>query len=228
MAQKIELRIRAFFKPPATLKEMILFNLNFNAILWVIGLTLVTIFSLATDGQLLTVNPLQWRAFAVWNAHHSLILFMITGFFLLLWLGDHVAPILAAVALWYAIAWHELDWWIVDFIRMVFVTHDPFNPLWFFGWLSTAAAIALFVWKPLMRAPMIWKYVAGMAAFYVFWFAVGFPITVNFSGPTALYSEVWVSGFEIISWIYALVLFYFLARKAVLRWQGQRELKFNR
>jgi len=214
----------SWFRFPVSRRGFVLWQLNINAALWVMGLTIVTAYSLFTDGQLLTVDPLQWRAFGVWNAHHSLILFTITGFFLLLWLHDHVAPILAAVALWYAIAWHEIDWWITDFIRMVFVTQEGFNPLWFFGWLGMAAAIALFVWKPLMRAPMIWKYVAAMGAFYVGWFSIGFPITVNFAGPTVLYSAAWVSGFEIISWIYALTIFYFLARKAIQNWQSQRKL----
>jgi hypothetical protein len=175
--------------------------------------------------------PLRWGSWEAWrpelwraaggitnpsiNTHHTLVIWGLIVLWFVLTYAVRLNPMLAVFATFIVLAWHEILWWVVDY-----VVGDLANPLWLLGGylypLSTILAVfyTLMVNKP-------WRYIAAMGVFYVAWYEIGFPVTVHFHGRTALYGDAFTNWLEIGSWAFACVAFYVLERKRLVAWQAR-------
>jgi hypothetical protein len=183
--------------------------------LWELGLGVLP-FVFGTLGP----DPLLWRAWssadpASFGGHHTLILVMYSIVFLAIWKGLSIKPVLAASAIFYVVAWHELLWWAAD----VGSIGTGFLPAVATGYLFPLCFGAVLIYPQIVK--LHWKYVLWMVGFYAVWLAIGFPVTINFvpGGITVYYLVPWVNGLEILSWVWAFVGFWVLCRMELTKSQ---------
>lgn len=191
--------------------------------LWVVGLGILP-YIFGTKGGW---DPLLWRSdVASLASHHTIILDAFSITFLLMWKRLGINPVLAACSIFFVVAWHETLWWITDLAYFTF-NHIPYSSWWFYGWLSTLCYFTLVVYPQYVILPK--KFLLAGVAFYLAWFAAGFPVTVNFTGITIYYLSPVVNGvWEIGGWVYFLAAFYFLAKKMLLKRQGEMSLAVSK
>lgn len=159
---------------------------------------------------ILPSNPIVWRAF---DGHRVFLVWMCVGsYFISRRLG--VSSVVALVGLAFPFFSHESMWWITDLVYYL-VYHVSFSVWWFLGPFQFAALYTFFMWKRL-GLPWPKRFLLMMGAFYIGWFAIGFPVTVNYvyvfpytgMGNTPYFTALWVSGIEYLSWAVALVGFW--------------------
>ena len=185
--------------------------------LWMLGVSIVPF---VLGNEMVEGDPLLWRAndAASFGGHHTLILMAVAFSFLWAWRRLKLTPILAGAAILYMMSWHEMEWWLTDAAWFLYNGHLGFAAglpgELLSGYLFPVTLIVMMFYIPAVRPH--WKYVAAMAVYYVGWFAIGFPVTVNFSvsssGITQWYYVPWVNGVEILSWVYALVAFWWFGK----------------
>lgn len=120
----------------------------------------------------------------------------------------------ASIWVW---ALHEGMWWICYIIFTPVIYGWTIQAKWFtgFGEIVCFALVAFTIAFDLYFPK---KFAVCMAAFYVAWVAVGFPITISYLGNTSLYYTIWANAWENGSWAFACAAFFIFERKDILKW----------
>jgi hypothetical protein len=180
----------------------------------------------------LPANPIQWRAF---DGHRILLVTALASsyFFVNRVLG--VGKVVALLGTMFLFATHETFWWITD-VAYYFLNRVVVSPLWFLGTFEVSFAYFYIVW---WRAslPLPRRFVLIMIGYYAAWFAVGFPVTVNYQylvsgafglmGATPFFNVLWVSGVEYASWGVAIVAYWVTMLKRSRTMSKKLDERFN-
>lgn len=186
------------------------------------------------------IDPLMWRSF---SSSDSLMYWMHEHFYFLGWgaqfSNHHFLDLAAeggmcvALASFFSrsqktdllkwgllatyggvLAWgvHEGIWWLVYVWLWA-----PKNLVILSGW-GELIVFTLLVMTPALGLYAPKRFIVWMLGFYVIWVAFGFPITESFLGNTPLYGVWWANAWEVGSWMWATVGFYWLERDGLLAW----------
>lgn len=119
-------------------------------------------------------------------------------------------------------ALHE-SLWIVTYV-LKFGWTNAIITSWHYGkdlqseWIQSAwfatSIIILVVYILIFRwGKFETAFLLSFIPMYAFWFAIGFPVTLRFEGATNLYYEPLTNLIEILSWLYAIVMFFLLSSR---------------
>jgi len=206
-----------------------------NAIAWVWPLVYIISAIFFTDYSNI-FDPLVWRTFpdpgvGSWNiqmlprlgySNHHFLNFMILGAitFVMAWyckknLGGSIWKygLMGATCSWLIWAIHEGYWWIT-FI----VFHDFQVPIKWFTGFGNVAAISTVILFPVLRLYWPKRFIGWMLIFYVIWFLAGFPTTESYTGNLPGFNDPLTNAWEIASWAWAGIGFYWLERKGFIKW----------
>ena len=172
---------------------------------------------------ILPLDPLMWRTLGGVGGHHTLIMFMITAAFFIVWKSTKLRPLIIGAGLCMAVSIHETIWWAVD-ILWYQLNGLHFQIVWLGGALEFVAVVTYFAWH---RFGLPWpkRYFLAMLGFYVVWFAIGFPITVNYPGPTLFWTNGSVNAIEDISWLWAIAAYWIFEESHLEEW-SRRSLEW--
>lgn len=189
--------------------------------------------------------PLLWRSFNYdsprmyllegltkgYANHHTLNL-LATGFltiFLALYYrkkqgGRFVRwGVLAAYGSILTWAVHESFWWITYSIE-----YYPNIELKWFAGFGEIICVGIFLLTPALGLFTPKRYIAFMIILYGAWIAMGFPITVSYTGNTPLYDSALANFWEVFSWVAACIAYYFLEKDKSLEWWNKKIQLVNR
>jgi hypothetical protein len=127
---------------------------------------------------------------------------------------------------------HESEWLIVFTLRYGFtsliitrISGGVVYSQWFASSILIFIAFLIFYGRKIKERKFAARFALSLVPMYAAWYAIGFPITINFNGVIyPAFLNLRVNGIEIGSWLYACVIFAILfvryigsRRKGVIR-----------
>lgn len=166
-------------------------------------------------------DVLLWRIFNSSNSAHHMVIIWSMGVFFVAALRMGGSKVVSLFSLLMVVAVHELQWWLTDWffvkgtvVQGVFVTPGAYLAGLLSGYLFPLSLIVCIFWGALrFRVP--WRFILWMGVFYAVWALIGFPVSVNFNGPTAQYLSLSTNALEWVSWVWGLAGFLFFERAAI-------------
>lgn len=122
-------------------------------------------------------------------------------FFACIW--KKVNPFFTFIGVYYYVEAYEVEWYLT-YIPSRYWYHLPFSPYWLTATILSVPVLVIYV--KLFGFP--WKFWGFMVPMYLGWFAIGFPITNDFTGRTAVFFSLPVNGLEILTHIYVGIGFF--------------------
>ena len=163
-------------------------------------------------------NVIFWRIFNSSNSAHHMTIIWTMGLFFIGARYISKSNLVALFTLLMVVAVHELFWWFTDWffvgntvIQGIYATPPAYLAGLLSGYLFPLSIIVCIYWVA-FRFAFPWKFIVWMGAFYLFWAFIGFPVSVNFSGPTVNYLSLWTNGLEWGSWAWGLAGFLIFER----------------
>lgn len=161
-----------------------------------------------------TLNPEMYSNPVFWHLnsgdHHLLDLLGLLIFFFVM-LSYKIPPIISLMNLTFIIAIHESFW----FVTYSLTHQNELNPIFTPVQLAYGAMIIFYLYvcfkgksKTIkMSMPRPYIFITVMVISYMYWCAIGFPITVDFSGFTIYWMSGTINLLEITIWFLAIVSF---------------------
>lgn len=153
------------------------------------------------------LNPLLWRVFSPKAVsigpgdHHALIMLLFGAVFYLTM--RKVNPLMTALGVFFYVYSYEALWYLT-YIPSRLYWGGPFEWSWMVIALNCIPAFVGYV--VIFGNP--WKYLAWLVPMFAGWFAIGFPITNDFPGRTAVFFDLNVNAFEIWTHLWAAAGFF--------------------